>query len=129
MNYRLQSKIVLLNLSSQDYIAYSDFDGKNKHVVLKAHHAPHAFSLSVFDDNLFWSDWHIKGIVRANKFTGKQQTMKFYQYNAFKCLPQYKGSVLRKDWLKSHLSQSESLLPPPKKKSQKSMQEIVISNF
>ena len=60
-------------MSSQDYIAYSDFDGKNKHVVLKAQHAPHAFSLSVFDDNLFWSDWHIKGIVRANKFTGRQQ--------------------------------------------------------
>jgi low density lipoprotein-related protein 2 len=38
--------------------------------VLKAEHAPHAFSLSVFDDHLFWSDWHIKGIVRANKFTG-----------------------------------------------------------
>ena len=55
---------------SQDYIAYSDFEGQNKHVVLKAEHAPHAFSLSVFDDHLFWTDWHIKGIVRANKFTG-----------------------------------------------------------
>ena len=54
----------------QDYIAYSDFEGHNKHVVLKAEHAPHAFSLSVFDDHLFWTDWHVKGIVRANKFTG-----------------------------------------------------------
>ena len=62
--------------SLQDYIAYADFDGKNKHVVLKAEHAPHAFSLSVFDDHLFWSDWHIKGIVRANKFTGKHLTFK-----------------------------------------------------
>ena len=54
-----------------DYVAYSDFDGNNKHVVLRAKQAPHVFALTIMDDYLYWSDWNLKAIVRANKFTGK----------------------------------------------------------
>ena len=58
-----------------DYIAFSDYDGKNIKYVLKANKAPHVFALSVFDDNLFWSDWNLKAIVKANKFTGEGMTI------------------------------------------------------
>ena len=75
INIELWTKVEILLI--QDYIAFSDLDGQNKHIVLKAEHTPHAFSLSVFDNNLFWSDWHIKGIVRANKFTGIKQPFLF----------------------------------------------------
>ena len=48
-----------------DYIAFSDFDGKNIKYVLKASKAPHVFALSVFDDNLYWSDWNLKAIGKS----------------------------------------------------------------
>ena len=46
-----------------DYVAYADFDGKNKHVVLRAKSAPHVFAMSIMDDYLYWSDWNLKAIV------------------------------------------------------------------
>ena len=55
-----------------DYVAYCDFDGNNKHTVLKAGQAPHVFALNILDDWLYWSDWNKKAILRANKFTGKR---------------------------------------------------------
>ena len=54
-----------------DYVAYCDFDGQNKHTVLRSKDAPHVFALNILDDWLYWSDWNKKAILRANKFTGK----------------------------------------------------------
>ncbi|XP_028967382.1 low-density lipoprotein receptor-related protein 2 [Galendromus occidentalis] len=54
-----------------DYIEYADFEGKNRHTVLSGSKVPHVFALSVFDDWLFWTDWNMKGIYRAHKFTGE----------------------------------------------------------
>ncbi len=58
-----------------DYIAYSDFDGKNMHKILTGTKVPHTFALSILDDYLYWSDWNLKSILRANKFTGKDYTV------------------------------------------------------
>jgi low density lipoprotein-related protein 2 len=55
-----------------DYIAYSDFDGKNKRMVLEGAAVPHVFALTVMDDFLYWTDWNKKAILRANKFTGAE---------------------------------------------------------
>ncbi len=54
-----------------DYIAYADFNGNNVHKVVGQARAPHVFALSVFDDYLYWTDWNLKAILKANKFTGK----------------------------------------------------------
>ncbi|XP_022692321.1 low-density lipoprotein receptor-related protein 2-like isoform X2 [Varroa jacobsoni] len=54
-----------------DYIEYADFEGKNRHTVLSGQKVPHVFALSIFDDWLFWTDWNMKGIYRAHKFTGE----------------------------------------------------------
>lgn len=54
-----------------DYIASVDFDGKNKHIVISGAKVPHVFALTLFEDYIYWTDWNIKGISRANKFTGK----------------------------------------------------------
>lgn len=54
-----------------DYIAYADFDGKNRHIILSGAKVPHVFALSIIDDWLYWTDWNIKALLRAHKFTGE----------------------------------------------------------
>ncbi|GAB6028318.1 hypothetical protein CHUAL_002491 [Chamberlinius hualienensis] len=51
-----------------DYIGSSDFDGKNIKEVMTS--VPHAFSLAIFDDYLFWTDWNLKSLQRASKLDG-----------------------------------------------------------
>ncbi|KAA0723842.1 Low-density lipoprotein receptor-related protein 4 [Triplophysa tibetana] len=53
-------------------IERADLDGKNRKAVI-SQGLPHPFAITVFEDNLFWTDWHTKSINSANKFTGKNQ--------------------------------------------------------
>jgi len=60
-----------------DYIAFTDLEGHNRHIVLSGAKVPHVFALSVFDDYVYWTDWNLKAIMRANKFNGKDlQTLR-----------------------------------------------------
>nr|XP_045622888.1 low-density lipoprotein receptor-related protein 2-like isoform X5 [Procambarus clarkii] len=54
-----------------DYIAYADLDGKNRHEVISGSKVPHVFAITVFDDYMYWTDWNLKAILKANKFTGE----------------------------------------------------------
>ncbi|KAJ9573514.1 hypothetical protein L9F63_009078, partial [Diploptera punctata] len=45
-------------------------DGTDRRVILKDV-VKHPYSLSVFGDKLYWSDWHGSDIQSCNKFTGK----------------------------------------------------------
>lgn len=54
-----------------DYIAYADLDGRNRHEIITGAKVPHVFALSVFDDYMYWTDWNLKAILKANKFTGE----------------------------------------------------------
>ena len=31
----------------------------------------HIFGLAVYGDYLFWTDWLLRGVIRANKYTGE----------------------------------------------------------
>ncbi|KAF7269177.1 hypothetical protein GWI33_017770 [Rhynchophorus ferrugineus] len=54
-----------------DYIAFTDLEGRHRHVVLSGSSVPHVFAITLFDDYIYWTDWNLKSISRANKFTGK----------------------------------------------------------
>ncbi|ERL86348.1 hypothetical protein D910_03756 [Dendroctonus ponderosae] len=54
-----------------DYIAFTDLEGRHRHIVLSGSAVPHVFAISLFDDFVYWTDWNLKAISRANKFTGK----------------------------------------------------------
>ncbi|XP_013773508.1 low-density lipoprotein receptor-related protein 2-like isoform X2 [Limulus polyphemus] len=54
-----------------DYIEFADLDGKNRHTVIHGKTVPHVFSLSIFDDVMYWTDWNMKGLYKALKFTGE----------------------------------------------------------
>uniref|UniRef100_A0A665TXT7 Low-density lipoprotein receptor-related protein 4 n=1 Tax=Echeneis naucrates TaxID=173247 RepID=A0A665TXT7_ECHNA len=53
-------------------IERADLDGRNRKAVI-SQGLPHPFAITVFEDSLYWTDWHTKSINSANKFTGKNQ--------------------------------------------------------
>ena len=58
-----------------DYIAFSDFDGNNKKMVLEGNSVPHVFAITIMDDYIYWTDWNKKAILKAHKFTGNDYTV------------------------------------------------------
>jgi integrin beta 2 len=52
-----------------DKIERCDYDGRNC-IILSQSAPKHPFSLTVFKDFLFWSDWTLHAILRANKYSG-----------------------------------------------------------
>ena len=48
---------------------FADLDGSNRHAALAAS-VPHAFSITIFEEWMYWTDWNHKAIERANRFTG-----------------------------------------------------------
>jgi hypothetical protein len=50
-------------------IECADLDGSNRKTVLSKG-LPHPFAITMFEDDLYWTDWHMKSINRANKFYG-----------------------------------------------------------
>uniref|UniRef100_A0A914WZW9 Uncharacterized protein n=1 Tax=Plectus sambesii TaxID=2011161 RepID=A0A914WZW9_9BILA len=53
-------------------IGYMNLDGSNRHH-MPAKLTSHIFSIVVFDDTLYWSDWNLKQIIRADKFSGANE--------------------------------------------------------
>lgn len=52
-----------------DKIERADYDGT--HRVVLAHSTPkHPFGMAVFGDLLFWTDWVLRAVLRANKYSG-----------------------------------------------------------
>ncbi|ROT66465.1 Low-density lipoprotein receptor-related protein 4, partial [Penaeus vannamei] len=48
-------------------------DGSNRKTILERS-LPHPFAITVFEDNLYWTDWRTRSIHMANKRTGRDHT-------------------------------------------------------
>ncbi|KAG5887972.1 hypothetical protein JTB14_035046 [Gonioctena quinquepunctata] len=55
--------------AKHNVIETSMFDGSNRRKVISKG-LPHPFALTIFEDAIFWTDWHTKSISTANKATG-----------------------------------------------------------
>ena len=54
-----------------DSIHTSKYDGSDLREVLKGHEfLSHPFAISVFGNDVFWSDWRTNSLIRANKWNG-----------------------------------------------------------
>lgn len=52
-------------------ISSSDYWGKNIRTVLHSHEfLKHPFSIAVFEEKLYWTDWDHEGVLTVNKFRG-----------------------------------------------------------
>ncbi|XP_041374759.1 low-density lipoprotein receptor-related protein 2-like [Gigantopelta aegis] len=56
-----------------DTIESINLDGSNRQTVLE--NCPHPFSMSIFEETLYWTDWNHLTLEYANKFTGKNHTI------------------------------------------------------
>ena len=54
----------------RDIIESADLNGNHRRVILKSGTLAHPFGISVFLDNMYWTDWTAGQLFRANKFTG-----------------------------------------------------------
>ena len=69
--------------SKQDVIESVDLDGGDRRTILTSH-PKHPFSLAVFEDSLYWSDWETQEIVSCNKASyGKLFLFYFYLIRLF----------------------------------------------
>ncbi|XP_046395098.1 low-density lipoprotein receptor-related protein 4-like [Ischnura elegans] len=50
-------------------IESANFDGTGRRKIISKS-LPHPFSLTIFEDAIYWTDWHTKSISMANKVTG-----------------------------------------------------------
>ncbi|XP_037069177.1 very low-density lipoprotein receptor-like [Pollicipes pollicipes] len=49
----------------------ADLDGRNRRVIISSPLTlHHPYSITTFEDAVFWTDWDQRGVFRANKFTG-----------------------------------------------------------
>ena len=59
--------------AKQNSIESVDLNGNHRRIVLKGGTLAHPFGISVFMDNMYWSDWQKSAAFKANKFTGKEE--------------------------------------------------------
>lgn len=60
-----------------DYIAVSDLNGQNIHIIASREKNPslqlhHVFAIDVWEDFIYWTDWETKSIEKCHKYTGDQ---------------------------------------------------------
>ncbi|XP_011664249.2 low-density lipoprotein receptor-related protein 1 isoform X2 [Strongylocentrotus purpuratus] len=56
-----------------DHISFADLEGNNIHELANddsVHRIAHPFSIAVFDEWVYWTEWNIKKVYRAHKLTG-----------------------------------------------------------
>src|SRR5690606_8016083 len=61
----------------ENYIGCSDLDGKRRTVIVNqasSQHLKHIFALSLFEQRLYWTDWHTKAIATCDKRKCKNST-------------------------------------------------------
>ncbi|XP_041472474.1 low-density lipoprotein receptor-related protein 4-like [Lytechinus variegatus] len=55
-------------------IESANLDGSGRKIVINQG-LPHPFAITLFEDYIYWTDWHTKSINTANKFTGTDLTI------------------------------------------------------
>ncbi|XP_022098395.1 low-density lipoprotein receptor-related protein 2-like [Acanthaster planci] len=69
-----------------DYVAYSDLNFERIHPLLHddiRHTIAHPFSISVFNKDIYFTDWNLKKIFKANKYSGDEVELKSTVHRPF----------------------------------------------
>ena len=58
-----------------DKISCINLDGTNRQVILI--NLPHVFGVSILGDDIFWTDWQLRKLSKANKHDKKEITVNY----------------------------------------------------
>lgn len=58
-------------ISHSDRIERSNLDGNYREVIVQT--AVHPFAVTVYSHYIYWTDWTLGGVYRAEKYTGANQ--------------------------------------------------------
>ncbi|XP_077997711.1 prolow-density lipoprotein receptor-related protein 1-like [Glandiceps talaboti] len=57
-----------------DKIERCKLDGTERHIIVQSEPV-HPFGLALYGENLFWTDWVRRAVIRVNKYTGEEVTV------------------------------------------------------
>lgn len=59
-----------------DSIHTVDYNGDDHHLVLKRHELlSHSFAITIFENDVYWTDWRSNSVNKANKWNGSNVTV------------------------------------------------------
>lgn len=59
-----------------DSIHTTDYNGNNHHLVISDQETlSHPFSITVFENHVYWTDWRTNSVIRVNKWNGSDLTV------------------------------------------------------
>ncbi|XP_050433383.1 low-density lipoprotein receptor-related protein 1 isoform X2 [Adelges cooleyi] len=62
--------------AKSDSIHTVDYNGHDHHQVLKGHELlSHSFAITLYENDIYWTDWRSNSVNRANKWTGSNVTV------------------------------------------------------
>jgi integrin beta 2 len=71
----VKKRIFFLDAKSKE-IHTIDYDGNDDRRILKNdEYLSHPFAITIYENYIYWTDWRISGVLRADKFTGTNITM------------------------------------------------------
>jgi low-density lipoprotein receptor-related protein 1 (alpha-2-macroglobulin receptor) len=74
----IKKRVFFLDARSKE-IHTIDYNGeKHKRILRSPDYLHHAFALTIYENNVFWTDWRLGSVIKADKFTGSNITL-FYQ--------------------------------------------------
>jgi hypothetical protein len=76
VTFDMPSERIFWGEAYNDLLESIRLDGTGRHAVKPANNfmTLHPFSVAVFEDTIFWSDWGMKEIQSCHKFTGLNHT-------------------------------------------------------
>lgn len=73
-----KKRVFFLDARSKE-IHTVDYNGANHKRILKNFdYLHHPFAITIYENNVYWTDWRLGSVVKADKFTGKNVSI-FYQ--------------------------------------------------
>ena len=74
----VKKRIFFLDAKTREIHAV-DYEGKNhKRILRNPEYLHHPFAITVYENTLYWTDWRLSSVIKADKFTGSNVTI-FHQ--------------------------------------------------
>lgn len=73
-----KKRVFFLDAKSKEIHSIDYNGGKHKRILRNPDYLHHPFSITIYQNDLYWSDWRLNAIITANKFSGSNVTI-FYQ--------------------------------------------------